>query len=110
MNNQYQGHYKKDNIKTNIPPENQSYNFFSEIELANPNKGLYSGKVEINKYFPPNTPATGINHLKSFKKTPGANMHYVGTNRFGNNHSPMPGIFIFNPENGQNKYNIIGPL
>ena len=109
MSNQFKGHYKRDKVKTDVPPEFQSFNYTTRITLAPKNKGLYSGNIENNKYFPPNIPATAVSYLKQFNKTPGANMHYVGNNRYMNNFTPMPNIYEYNPSDG-NKYNIIGPL
>jgi len=112
---QFKGPYKRDFVKTNIKPYQQSFDYFTKIADPPKNKGLYSGPVINNIYMAPNTPPTSTNFtmlLENVSTTPGAHLQYMGGSRLGNNHIAMPHILRFNPKNqtnNQNAYNILGP-
>lgn len=124
--NDFKGHHLKDKTKTNISPRQQSFNYFTKIIDPPINKGLYHNNNDLynkgylkNNNIASNTPPTSTNYtmlLSQTSTTPGANLQYNGSSRLGNNHTAMPGIYWYNPNNNnnnnnhQNMYNILGPL
>jgi len=79
----------------------RSYNPNISMPPSPKNGGLYGGE-QSNKPWAsiPVTPtATNYinNNLKSANPPPGAIYQYVGTDRFGNNYTPTPGVKWYNP-------------
>lgn len=86
---------------------------YTEIPPSPPNGGLYGGpqstKPWANIPIAPTTANLINNVLKQANPPPGAEFHYPGGNRLGNNYQAMPGIYWYNPD-GQSDYNMAGPL
>ena len=92
--------YKESTIKGSVDVNKTSFNADNEMPPSQKNGGLYSGE-QSNKPWAsiPVTPtATNYinNNLKSANPPPGATKQYVGTNRFGNNYVPTPGVKWYN--------------
>lgn len=102
---------KTDGEKVNIYLRDK--NPYTEIPPSPPNGGLYGGPQSVKPWANiPVTPTTTnlINNvLKQANPPPGAELHYPGTNRLGNNYQAMPGIYWYNPD-GKSHGNIAGPL
>lgn len=85
---------------------------FTAIPKPPPNGGLYGGP-QSNKPWATipviPTAANMINkNLLSANPPPGANVQYPGGNRLGNNYQTMPGVYWYNPPNGNGKYLLKG--
>lgn len=104
---------KTDPNKSKVNVYLRSKNPYSEIPPSPPNGGLYGGKQSnepwANIPVAPTTTNLINNVLKEANPPPGAEFHYPGTNRLGNNYQAMPGIYWYNPD-GKSHGNIAGPL
>ena len=65
-----------------------------------PNGGIFGGPQAVGPYASIHVTPTTTNlinkNLRSAKPPPGATEQYPGTNRYGNNYIPMPGVYWYN--------------
>lgn len=84
-----------------IPPGEQSSGPAERMPPSPPNGGIFGGPQSTRPWanIPVTPTATNLihNNLLSANPPPGANVHYPGSIRFGNNYQAMPGIYRFNP-------------
>lgn len=96
------GHYDV-NPHSIIPHEQQASNPKEAMPLSPPNGGLYGGPQSTRPWANiPTIPTTTnlINkNLLSANPPHGATEQYPGSSRLGNNHTSMPGVYWFNPDN-----------
>ena len=91
-----------------IAPEKQSLNANTAIPDSAPNGGLYGGPQSTGPWanipvIPSDTNLIHFN-LRSAHPPPGATEQYIGTDRLGNNYSPMIGVYWYNPEEARGMY------
>ena len=95
-----------------VPAVFRDYNPDSKIPPSPPNGGLFGGEQSKQPWANiPITPSmTNLIHhnSRSANPPPGALEQYIGTERPGNNYSPMPGVYWYNPPQQRGIYYIKG--
>ena len=91
-----------------IAPEKRSMNENTAIPDSLPNGGIFGGPQSTGPWanipvVPSDTNLVHFN-LRSANPPPGATEQYVGTDRLGNNYSPMIGVYWYNPEGSTGMY------
>jgi len=93
-----------------VQPEKRDFDEKSSIPPSAPNGGLYSGPQSTGPWanIPVIPSGTNLIHynLRSANPPPGATEQYVGTDRLGNNYSPMIGVYWYNPEQSNGMYSM----
>ena len=67
------------------------------------NRGLFSGPQVMEPSVVPTTTNYMLHNLNSAKPPPGAQLHYPGTLRLGNNYQAMPGVYWYTDVDPKNK-------
>jgi|APSaa5957512535_1039671.scaffolds.fasta_scaffold99513_2 hypothetical protein len=85
---------------SSVPPELRDNSIDTKIPPSPPNGGIYGGPQSTKQWanIPVAPTMTNMihNNLKSANPPPGATVQYIGTDRYGNNYSPMPGVNWYN--------------
>lgn len=96
--------------QSQVPVAHRDYSPDTAILHAPRHGGLYSGPPSNNPWnsIPVTATMTNMiqNNLRSANPPPGATEQYIGTERLGNNHVPMPGTYWHNPVEQQGQFNI----
>jgi len=91
-----------------VQPERQASNQNTAIPDSLPNGGLYNAQQSTGEWA--NIPVIPTelnlihNNLRTAHPPPGATEQYAGTERLGNNHAPMIGVYWYNPNNMNGMY------
>ena len=97
-----------------VSPELRDKDQNTRVPHPLPNGGIYGGPQSTAPWanIPVAPTMTNLihNNLKSANPPPGATVQYIGTDRFGNNYSAMPGVnwYNYNDKNIRGLYKIKG--
>ena len=94
-------------VNSKVPLELRWNDEITAAPESPPNGGLFGGPQAVGPYASIPVVPTATNminkNLRSANPPPGATQQYPGTNRYGNNYIPMPGVYWYNDTHPINK-------